>query len=67
MQDYLDKFPTSVFELSQADSDNLQEDAKQKVFRKMRKEKIEVEHSSTYIGYKILWLVTLYLEGKKYP
>ena len=26
-----------------------------------------VEHSSIYIGYKILWIVTLYLEGKMFP
>jgi hypothetical protein len=26
-----------------------------------------VEHSSTYIGYKILWIITLFLEGKKFP
>lgn len=33
----------------------------------MRKEKIDTEHSSCYIGYKILWLVTLYMEGKNFP
>lgn len=33
----------------------------------MRREKIETEHSSTYIGYKILWIITLYIEGKNYP
>ena len=64
---YLDTFPTSVFQLSQQDNDNLKVDQKQKVFRKMRKEKIETEHSSCYIGYKILWLVTLYMEGKNFP
>jgi hypothetical protein len=32
-----------------------------------RKQKLEIEHSSTYIGYKLLWVITLFLEGKKFP
>ena len=32
-----------------------------------RKQKLEIEHSCTYIGYKLLWVITLFLEGKKFP
>jgi hypothetical protein len=40
---------------------------KEEHFLRQRMNKIEVEHSSTYIGYKILWLITLYMEGNRYP
>jgi hypothetical protein len=30
-------------------------------------EKVEIEHSQTYIGYKMMWLIKLFLEGKKFP
>lgn len=29
--------------------------------------KLEIEHSTTYIGYKVLWVIKLFLEGKKFP
>lgn len=32
-----------------------------------RKRKLEIEHSSTYIGYKLLWVITIFLEGRKFP
>lgn len=37
------------------------------MFKKSRALKLEIERSSTYIGYKILWVVKLFLEGKKFP
>ena len=28
---------------------------------------MEIEHSATYIGYKLLWVMKMFLEGKKFP
>ena len=30
-------------------------------------EKLEIEHSQTYIGYKLMWVMKMFLEGKKFP
>ena len=35
--------------------------------QKEREEKMAVEQSKTYIGYKILWIIRLFLEGKSFP
>ena len=40
---------------------------KQELFKKSRALKLEIERSSTYIGYKILWIIRLFLEGKRFP
>ena len=32
-----------------------------------RQEKLEIEHSQTYIGYKLMWVMKMFLEGKKFP
>lgn len=32
-----------------------------------KKEKLEIEHSQTYIGYKLMWVMRMFLEGKKFP
>jgi hypothetical protein len=32
-----------------------------------KKEKMEIEHSQTYIGYKLMWVMKMFLEGKKFP
>ena len=32
-----------------------------------REKKLEIEHSKTYIGYKLLWVINLFIEGKKFP
>lgn len=32
-----------------------------------RKDKMDVEHSAVYIGYKIFWVIKLALEGKAFP
>jgi hypothetical protein len=37
------------------------------MFKKARGLKLEIEHSTTYIGYKVLWVIKLFLEGKKFP
>ena len=29
--------------------------------------KLDIEHSRTYIGYKLLWVTGLFIEGKKFP
>ena len=29
--------------------------------------KYEIEQSSVYIGYKLLWILSLFLKGKKFP
>jgi len=31
------------------------------------KQKYEVEKSRSYIGYKLLWIIKLYLEGRQFP
>jgi hypothetical protein len=28
---------------------------------------MEIEHSQTYIGYKLMWVMKMFLEGKKFP
>ena len=37
------------------------------MFVKNRQMKLEIEHSRTYIGYKLLWVTGLFIEGKKFP
>ena len=32
-----------------------------------RQAKLDIEHSRTYIGYKLLWVTSLFIEGKKFP
>ena len=64
---YLERFGTSIFELSSSDSAKLQDPRKQEMFLKSRMLKLEIERSATYIGYKLLWVITLFLEGKKFP
>ena len=66
MLDYLEKYPTSLFELSAQDSQKNPGGGEEQ-FQAARLQKVEVEHSSCYIGYKLLWLVTKFLEGQDYP
>lgn len=35
--------------------------------QKQREVKMQIEHSKNYIGYKILWIIKLFLEGKSFP
>ena len=35
--------------------------------KKERQAKLDAEHSQTYIGYKLMWIIRLFLEGKKFP
>jgi len=64
---YLENFGTSIFELSSSDSQKIQDEKKQQMFKKSRALKLDIERSSTYIGYKLLWVISLFLEGKKFP
>jgi hypothetical protein len=64
---YLENFETSIYELTFQDAQKMTVKNKEEEFLRQRINKIEVEHSSTYIGYKILWLITLYMEGNRYP
>ena len=36
-------------------------------FLENRRMKLEIEHSRTYIGYKLLWVTSLFIEGKRFP
>ena len=65
--EYLERFGNSIFELDAEDAAKWKEEKQRKFFTLARNTKIAVEHSSVYIGYKILWIVTLYLEGKMFP
>jgi hypothetical protein len=31
------------------------------------KKKYEIEKSKSYIGYKLLWIIKMYLEGRQFP
>lgn len=53
--------------MSSSDANKLQEEERQAMFRRSRLLKLEIERSSTYIGYKLLWVIRLFLEGKKFP
>jgi hypothetical protein len=45
----------------------IHDENKQEMFKKARAVKLDIEHSTTYIGYKVLWVIKLFLEGKKFP
>ena len=30
-------------------------------------DKTQIERSQTYLGYKILWILNLFIDGKKFP
>ena len=32
-----------------------------------RQARLDIEHSRTYISYKLLWVTSLFIEGKKFP
>jgi hypothetical protein len=63
----LENYGTSIFELSSSDSTKIYDANKEAMFLKSRLLKLDIERSSTYIGYKLLWIMTLFLEGKKFP
>ena len=64
---YLEKFGTGIFELSSSDSKKIHDEKKQEMLKKTRALKFDIERSALYIGYKLLWVITLFLEGKKFP
>lgn len=64
---YLEKFGAGIFELSNSDSQKIQDERTQEMLKKTRALKFDIVRSSLYIGYKLLWVITLFLEGKKFP
>lgn len=30
-------------------------------------DKLQIERSQTYLGYKILWIINLFIDGRKFP
>ena len=67
---------TSIFETQtfnrqltkdSGDGQDQEEIKRQESFMENRRIKLEIEHSRTYIGYKLLWVISLFMEGKKFP
>ena len=58
---YIESQGTSIFE---ATLSTAADDVK---YVRERQTKLEIEHSRTYIGYKLLWVTCLFIEGKKFP
>lgn len=70
--EYTESQGTSIFE-SHLEDDKWkveifgEEKERQEKFMESRRKKLDIEHSRTYIGYKLLWVISLFLEGKKFP
>ena len=71
---YVEKQGTSIFqsrnfkpELSVTGDSTAEEIEKFEEYKRNRSIKLEIEHSKTYIGYKLLWVISLFIEGKKFP
>jgi hypothetical protein len=69
---YIHSQGTSLFEQLHTEKEEVkglstEEEAKQAEYMKSRETKLGIEHSKTYIGYKLLWVITLFIEGKKFP
>lgn len=67
------KDSTILFEANQLDEkteflpDKQQRDKVREQQQKDRQAKLDIEHSTTYIGYKLMWVIRLFLQGKKFP
>lgn len=66
------KDSTILFEANQledkTDAEVMEKRMKEKAEQQAeRQQKLEIEHSKTYIGYKLMWVIQLFLEGKKFP
>lgn len=67
------KDSTILFEANMTDdqttnsSDREKQHQEKESAMKQRKLKLEMEHSKTYIGYKLMWVMRLFLQGKKFP
>ena len=66
------KDSTILFEANQLDEKAEPEEAEHRRQERERQQeerqrKLDTEHSRTYIGYKLMWIVRLFLEGKKFP
>jgi hypothetical protein len=64
---YLENFGTSIFETVNSDKQREDTGEKLSMFKKTRALKLEIERSSTYLGYKILWIINLFLDGQRFP
>ena len=73
---YMESQGTSIFETQTFNSqlnkapvnvNDSEEIKRQEEYVENRKIKLEIEHSRTYIGYKLLWIMSLFMEGKKFP
>ena len=63
---------TSLFEQNSLEANNVknlttEEQENWSKYLLNRSKKLEIEHSASYIGYKLLWVITIFLEGKKFP
>lgn len=77
LPEYMESQGTSIFETqtfnqklsaAQVNNESDQEEVKKlETYVENRKIKLEIEHSRTYIGYKLLWVMSLFMEGKKFP
>lgn len=67
------KDSTILFEANMPDdqttnsSDREKQHLEKESAMKQRQLKLEMEHSKTYIGYKLMWVMRLFLQGKKFP
>jgi len=60
-------FETQSFNRTLTPASNEEEVSDQDKYMQNRQLKLEIEHSKTYIGYKLLWVISLFIEGKKFP
>ena len=64
---------TILFEANQlvektTDQEVIEQRQKEKEAQQNEREiKLDIEHSKTYIGYKLMWVMRLFLQGKKFP
>ena len=60
-------FNRQLSQLSQANLEDAEAVKKQENYVENRRIKLDIEHSRTYIAYKLLWVISLFIEGKKFP
>ena len=64
----MSKDSTILFEAnSLEDKTASSSDAEKEGLKQQRQIKLDIEHSQTYIGYKLMWVIRLFLQGKKFP
>ena len=60
-------FETQSFNRRLTPTTSEDQGTEQDSYMRNRQLKLEIEHSKTYIGYKLLWVISLFIEGKKFP